>query len=284
MPAIVVTGSTDGIGLEVVRQLLARGAEHIVVHARSEARGRPIVEALRARNRDRRIDLAVAELSSLAQVAAMAARLLERLERISVLVNNAGVGTATPRVRTGDGFDVTWQVNYLAPVLLTRLLLDRLLASRPARVVNVSSAAQAMGGGIHFDDLDLVRRSYPRMEAYCQSKLAMVMWTYDLAEELAGRGVTVNALHPGTYVDTKMVRQSVGTPWMGLAEGARPVLRLAEDEDVRGVTGKYFDMLEETSSAPTSYDREARSRLRAVTAASLAPWLASGDEAAAHPS
>ena len=283
MPAIVVTGSTDGIGLEVVRQLLARGAEHVVVHARSEARGRPVVEELRAGHRGRRIDLAVAEFSSLAQVASMAARLSEQLERISALVNNAGIGTATPRVRTGDGFDLTWQVNYLAPYLLTRLLLGRLVASQPARVVNVSSVAQAMGGGIHFDDLDLKRGDYPRMEAYCQSKLAMVMWTYDLAEALAGRGVTVNALHPGTYVDTKMVRQSVGTPHMGLADGARPVVRLAVEDDVRGITGKYFDMFEETASAPTSHDPRARARLRAVTERSVAPYADRREEPAAHP-
>ena len=283
MAAIVVTGSTDGIGLEVVRQLLARGVQHVVVHARSEARGEPVVEELRSRHPGRRIDLAVADFSSLAQVAAMAARLFETQERISVVVNNAGVGTTTPRVRTPDGFDLTWQVNYLAPYLLTQLLIERLAASRPARIVNVSSAAQAMGDGIHFDDLELARGPYPRIEAYCQSKLAMVMWSYDLAAALAGRGVTVNALHPGTYVDTKMVRQSVGTPHMALPDGARPVVRLAVDDDVRDVTGKYFDMFEETPSAQESYDRAARARLRAVTEQSVAPFVRGATSAEAHP-
>jgi NAD(P)-dependent dehydrogenase (short-subunit alcohol dehydrogenase family) len=273
MTTILITGSTDGIGRETVRQLLARGGdETVVIHARSPERGAPVLADLRAKHPGRRFELATGDFSRLAEVAGLARDVAARFPRLEVLVNNAGVGTVTPRQLTADGHDLTWQINYLAPVLLTDLLLERLIASAPARIVNVSSAGYQMGQGIHFDDLDLARGSYPRSEAYCQSKRAMNMWTFDLADALRGKGVTANCLHPGTYVDTKMVRAAIGTPHTALEAGGRPVLRLAVDPDVAGVTGEYFNMLRREASDTASRDPRLRARLRQATEAALRPF------------
>jgi len=272
MSTILVTGASDGIGRETVGQLLARGVSHVVLHARSAGRGRPVLEAAARQASPDRVSLVTADFSSLADVAAMARHVRERYPALTVLINNAGVGTAAPRTLTGDGHDLTWQVNYLAPVLLTALLEPLLTASAPARVVNLSSAGHAMGEGIHFDDVSLTRGTHANTEAYCQSKLALVMWTYDLAKRLEPRGVSVNCLHPGTYVDTTMVRQAGRTPLMSVPDGAQPVVALALDKEGGRVTGRYFDRFQDRRSHPLSYDAAARGRLRALTEAALAPF------------
>src|SRR6266700_7390231 len=201
---ILITGATDGLGKAVAMQLARTGAT-LLLHGRDETRGQRTLEEIRAQTGNTRLRWYRAGFSQLSQVRALAERLVREQERIDVLVNNVGIGTTLPgggaRQESEDGYELRFAVNYLAPFLLTRLLLPTLRQSAPARIVNVSSAGQAP---IDFGDVMLERR-YDGVQAYCQSKLALVMFTFDLAEELAGTGVTANCLHPATYMPTKMV-------------------------------------------------------------------------------
>jgi NAD(P)-dependent dehydrogenase (short-subunit alcohol dehydrogenase family) len=185
--------------------------------------------------------------------------------RLDVLVNNAGIGTTDPgggeRVESADGHELRFAVNYLAPFLLTRLLEPLLLASTPARIVNVASAGQAP---VDFGDV-MLEHGYDGGRAYSQSKLAMISWTFDLAERFAGRGVTATALHPGTYMPTKMVLAAGVEPFDSLETGVRSTIRLIADPALDGVTGRYFDRLEEARARPQAYDPDARRKLRELS-------------------
>jgi retinol dehydrogenase 14 len=210
----------------------------------------------------------VADLSSQAEVRRLAEEVLQRLARIDVLVNNVG-GFWNNRHLTADGIERTFALNHLAPFLLTHLLLDRLKESAPARVVNVASHAQALGR-IDFDDLQ-GERSYSGARAYSQSKLANVLFTYELARRLAATCVTANALHPG------VVRTSFGAEDPGLiqrllvpfarpflktpAQGAATSIHLASAPDLKQVTGRYFANCKPQRSSPRSYDEAAAARL-----------------------
>ena len=186
-------------------------------------------------------------------------------DRLDALVNNAGIGTTLPggdhRMESRDGYELRFAVNYLAGFLLTRLLLPRLEDSAPARIVNVSSAGQAP---IDFDDVMLERR-YDGVQAYCQSKLAQIMFTFDLAEELRDRGVTANCLHPATFMPTKMVLANDIKPASSLEEGVRATLPLVADPDLDGVTGRYFNGRRPAEPHPQAKDTEARRRLRELS-------------------
>ena len=166
-----------------------------------------------------------------------------------------------PRQTSVDGHELRFAVNYLAGFLLTRLLVPLLTRSAPARVVNVASAGQMP---IDFDDV-MLERSYTGVQAYCQSKLAQVMFTFDLADELRDTGVTVNTLHPATFMPTKMVREAGATPASSLEEGMEATKRLAVGPEVEGVTGRYFDGTEEARAHPQAYDTDARRRLRELS-------------------
>jgi NAD(P)-dependent dehydrogenase (short-subunit alcohol dehydrogenase family) len=263
---IAITGATDGIGRLTARRLAERGAT-LVVHGRDQAKLDATLEELRAaagRDGAGRIHGYRADYAVLAEVRAMAERILADHPRIEVLINNAGVGAGpkgnTRRALSADGHELRFQVNYLAHVLLTRLLRPALEAARPARVINVASAGQAP---IDFDDV-MLERGFDGMRAYCQSKLAMIAWSFDLAEDLADRGITVNALHPGSLLDTKMVRESFG-PGSPVEEGVEAELYLATTPDLEGVTGRYFDVKRESAPKPQAKDRKARARLREIT-------------------
>jgi NAD(P)-dependent dehydrogenase (short-subunit alcohol dehydrogenase family) len=186
-------------------------------------------------------------------------------DRLDALVNNAGIGGTLPgdgaRCESADGHELRFAVNYLAGYLLARLLLPLLERSAPSRVVNVASAGQA---AIDFDDVMLERR-YSGMQAYCQSKLAQVMFTFDLADELRDRGVTANCLHPGTYMPTKMVLASGVTPVTALTDGVRATARLVADPELDGESGRYFDGLREGSPHAQAHDPDARRRLRELS-------------------
>jgi NAD(P)-dependent dehydrogenase (short-subunit alcohol dehydrogenase family) len=190
---------------------------------------------------------------------------LGETDRLDVLVNNAGIGTTTAgvdaREESADGLELRFAVNYLAGYLLTRLLLGLLDRSSPSRVVNVSSAGQAP---IDFEDVMLTRR-YSGVQAYCQSKLAQVMFTFDLAEELSGRGVTATCLHPATYMPTKMVLAGGIEPVSSLEQGTQATLQLIAGEQLDGVTGRYFDGLREATPHPQAFDAAARARLRELS-------------------
>jgi NAD(P)-dependent dehydrogenase (short-subunit alcohol dehydrogenase family) len=227
---VLVTGATDGLGRAVATEL-ARGGATVVVHGRDDERGEQTLRAIRD------------ETGSDA--------LGERAGRLDVLVNNAGIGTTIDGDRSrrvsADGHELRFAVNYLAPFLLTRLLAG-------PRIVNVASAGQAP---IDFDDV-MLERGYDAVQAYCQSKLALVMLAFDLAEA----GIVANALHPGTYMPTKMVLESGTKPVDSLETGVRATMRVIGLEDV---SGRYFNRLEEARAHPQAYDVDARRRLRELS-------------------
>lgn len=255
---VLITGSTSGLGRSVARALAGAG-DHVIVHGRNEERGSALVEEINGTTpgsaRFYRADFA-----SLDQVRALASAILRDYPRLDVLVNNAGVAFASDRQRrlSEEGHELTFQVNYLAHFLLTELLLPRLQGSAPARIVNVSSVAAAP---LDFDNL-MLEDGYEGWRAYGQSKLAQVMHTLDLARELEGTGVRVNALHPATFMDTNLLRLNDLQPRTSVEEGRDHVLLLI-DGDV-GSGDFYVDGRPVRARSAQAYDIEARARLRAV--------------------
>jgi NAD(P)-dependent dehydrogenase (short-subunit alcohol dehydrogenase family) len=266
---IVITGATDGLGKGLANEL-ARSGARLIVHGRNEEKGQALLEELRQHQTGRagarpringKLEWRRADLSSLDEVRELADSLLDE-DRIDVLVNNAGIGRAGGREESADGNELTFAVNYLAPFLLTRRLLPLIERSAPSRIVNVTSAGQAP---IDFDDV-MLERSYSGVQAYCQSKLALVMLTFDLAEELEGSGVTANCLHPGTYMPTNMVHRAGIDPVTPLEDGIAATIRLISSPEMDGVNGHYFDGTSESAPLPQAEDPEARRRLRELSA------------------
>lgn len=258
---ILITGSTDGVGRMAAERLGAAGAT-VLVHGRDRRRGEAVVEAIRRRGGAARFYRA--DLASLSQVRDLAAAVLRDHQRLHGLINNAGIGSGGPhgaREESADGFERRFAVNYLAGFLLTRLLLPTLVASTPASIVNVSSLGQQ---AIDFDDL-MLTRGYSSSRAYGQSKLAQVMFTIDLAEELEGSGVTANSVHPATYMDTTMVRQAGVAPMSTVDEGCAAILNLVLSDEPG--SGLFFNGLRPTRANAQAYDRGARERLRVSSTA-----------------
>jgi NAD(P)-dependent dehydrogenase (short-subunit alcohol dehydrogenase family) len=202
----------------------------------------------------------LADLSSLGEVRGLAERVISEHDRLDVLVNNAGI-IARERQESGDGHELTFAVNYLSHFLLAGLLLPLLKDSTPARIVNVASAGQSP---IDFSNI-MLERGYDAMKAYSQSKLAQVMFTFELAGRLRNTGVTTNALHPASLMDTKMVRDTFGHTMSTVEEGAEAVVRLAVSPELKGITGRYFDGMREGRANRQAYDAEARRRLWALS-------------------
>jgi NAD(P)-dependent dehydrogenase (short-subunit alcohol dehydrogenase family) len=255
----LVTGATDGVGAVVARQLGASGLR-VLVHGRDQERGARVVHDIRQAGGE--AAFLAADLASLAEVRRLAEAVRAETDRLGLLINNAGIGSAAPgRQVSADGHELRFAVNYLAGFLLTRLLLDLLRSNAPARIVNVASAGQQ---AIEFDDV-MLTRGYSGSRAYRQSKLAQILFTVDLAAELDGADVTVNALHPATYMNTTMVRLAGVTPWSTVEQGAEAILNLAAAPALAGRSGLYFDGLRETRADAQAYDPDARARLRALS-------------------
>jgi len=258
----LITGSTDGVGRLVARRLGEAGAR-VLVQGRNRERGERVVAEIEEAGGA--AGFLAADLSSLAEVRQLAEAVRQGTGRLEILVNNAGIGTGgagAPRRTSADGHELRFAVNYVAGFLLTQLLLPLLRSSAPARIVNVASAGQQ---AIDFADL-MLTHGYSGTRAYCQSKLAQIMLTIDLAEELRGSGVTVNALHPATYMDTIMVRAAGVTPRSSVEEGALAILNLATSPALEGQSGLYFNGLDEARAEPQAYEAAARRRLRAISA------------------
>jgi retinol dehydrogenase 14 len=268
---VLITGATGGIGRATALGLAALGA-HLAITGRDRGSTQAAAGELRAAGGGQ-VEVFVADLSAQSQVRRLAEEALQRLSRIDVLVNNVG-GHWNTRHVTADGLERTFALNHLAPFLLTDLLLDRLQQSAPARVVTVSSNAHAQGR-IDFDDLQ-GERSYSGAQAYSQSKLANVLFTYELARRLPATSVTANALHPGVTRTSFGAEDPGGVqrllvplmrPFMKApAQGAATSIHLASAPDLEQVTGRYFANSKPKRSSKRSYDEAAAARLWRVSA------------------
>jgi NAD(P)-dependent dehydrogenase (short-subunit alcohol dehydrogenase family) len=254
---VLITGSTDGLGREVALELASAGA-HVIVHGRNAERGAAVVAEIQREGKGSARFYA-ADLASFEQVRQLAQRVLADYPRLDVLVNNAGIWLEGPRQTSADGHELHFQVNYLSGYLLTKLLLSRLEESAPSRIVNVASGAQQP---IDFSDV-MLERGYSDGRAYAQSKLAQVMFTFDLARELEGKGVAVNTLHPATYMDTNMVTSRGIRPANSVEDGAAAVVNLITGTDVG--SGQYFNGLRPARANAQAYDDAARQRLKALS-------------------
>jgi NAD(P)-dependent dehydrogenase (short-subunit alcohol dehydrogenase family) len=255
---VLVTGSTGGLGREVALRLAASGA-HVIVHGRNEERGREVVAEIE-RGGVGSARFYAADFGSLDEVRRFAAEIRRDYDRLDVLVNNAGIWIPQgERQLSVDGNELHFQVNYLSGYLLTRLLLPLLEAGAPARIVNVASGAQTP---IDFSDPNLAQ-GYSGSRAYGQSKLAQILFTIDLAEELKEKRITVLSLHPATYMATDMVREAGVTPRSTVDEGADAVMNLITSPDIP--SGSYNNGLRPGRPHPQAADADARARLRELS-------------------
>jgi NAD(P)-dependent dehydrogenase (short-subunit alcohol dehydrogenase family) len=255
----VITGSTSGLGRALALQLGEAGW-HVVVHGRDVERGEQVVAEI-ARGGTGSARFLRADLGSLAEVRQFADTILQHYNRVDLLINNAGIGSRVPadRALSADGHELRFAVNYLSHFLLTYLLLPRIRTSAPARIINVSSIGQAP---IDFADV-MIEQDFSGSRAYGQSKLAQIMFTIDLASDLAGTNIQVFALHPATYMDTNMVRASGITPRSTVDEGANAVRNLLTASNLEN--GQFFNGLEPARANAQAYDAAARARLRALS-------------------
>jgi NAD(P)-dependent dehydrogenase (short-subunit alcohol dehydrogenase family) len=252
---VLITGSTGGLGREVARRLAASGA-HVIVHGRNQERGQELVAEIE-REGTGSARFYAADLGSLDEVRRLGEEILRDYDRLDVLVNNAGIWiNDNTRQLSADGHELHVAVNYLSGVLLTRMLLPLLVESAPARIVNVASAAQRP---IDFDD-PMLENDYSGSRAYAQSKLAQILFTVDLADELEGTGVTAYSLHPATLMDTGMVSGAGMQPRSSVDEGAEALMNLVTGSGLEN--GGYFNGLNPARANAQAYDENARARLR----------------------
>jgi NAD(P)-dependent dehydrogenase (short-subunit alcohol dehydrogenase family) len=253
---VLLTGATSGLG-EWLAPRLSEAGLRVLVHGRDPAKVSAMADRVGGEG-------FVADLSSLAECRRLAGAVADR-DDLRVLVNNAGIGFGRPsdgRATSPDGIELRWAVNYLAPVALTRALLPTLRRNAPARIVNVASAGQVP---IDFDDLQM-QRHYDGVEAYRRSKLALAAWSFDLADQVRDDGITVDCLHPATFMATGMVAHSGITPASTVDEGGRATLALILND---ASTGTFYNGTRPARAHPDAYDPEVRARLRAVTDAAL---------------
>jgi NAD(P)-dependent dehydrogenase (short-subunit alcohol dehydrogenase family) len=244
------------VGRVVATRLAAQGWR-VLAHGRNQERGEQLA-------RETGATFVKADLSSLAEGRRLAELVKDETTELQLLINNAGIGSVGDRPgrqESADGHELRFAVNYLAGFQLTYLLLPLLKAGAPARIVNVSSAGQQ---AIDFDDV-MLTRGYSGVRAYCQSKLAQILFTIDLADELAGSGIVANCLHPSTYMNTTMVRQSGNTPISSVETGGDAIMQLAVSPRIDGKSGLYFNVMSESRANPQAYDAKARARLRKLS-------------------
>jgi NAD(P)-dependent dehydrogenase (short-subunit alcohol dehydrogenase family) len=262
-PTVLITGATSGLGRYLARELASSGWR-VLAHGRDPVRLADLSAELGGGARGY-----VADLAWLGDVRELAARIRAEVPRLAVLVNNAGIGFGAPgegRQVSADGHELRFAVNYLAPVLLTRRLMPLLTASAASRVVNVGSLGQ-----VAFDPADAeFEHGYNGVDAYRRSKLALAAFTFDLAGRLDAARVTVNCLHPATFMNTAMVARGGITPVSTVEEGGEATMRLITDPALDGVTGQFFDGLRTSRALPEAYDPQFRAKLGKVTDEMLA--------------
>jgi NAD(P)-dependent dehydrogenase (short-subunit alcohol dehydrogenase family) len=259
---VLVTGSTDGVGRYVAAKLAVAGAK-VLIHGRDSERAKTLAEEIRRQGHNAPT-FYKADLSSLAGARQLAQAVTAEHKGLDVFISNAGIGSralGAERRTSADGHELRFAVNYLSGFLLAYLLLPLLKASAPSRIVNVASLGQHP---LDFDDV-MLTKDYNGTRAYAQSKLAQIMFTIDLAADLKGSGVSVNALHPATYMNTTMVREGGITPISTVEQGGEAILHLAAGDDVAGKTGLFFNGMQQSQANPQAYDAAARKRLRALS-------------------
>lgn len=266
----MVTGATSGIGLVTTLALAQRGATVVAV-GRSQEKGAALVEQIERQTGSATVEYMLADLSSQQEIRRLAQQFQGRYQRLDVLVNNAG-GLFISRQQSVDGIEMTFALNHLSYFLLTNLLLDTLKVSAPSRIVNVASDAHE-SARLDFDDLQGQRR-YSGIQAYGRSKLANILFTYELARRLAGTGVTVNTLHPGVVATNfgtnngrlaRVLRRVANLVSISPDQGAQTSIYLATSPEVEGVTGQYFVKQKAVPSSKASYDTAAAARLWQVS-------------------
>jgi NAD(P)-dependent dehydrogenase (short-subunit alcohol dehydrogenase family) len=259
---VFITGSTDGVGRYIATQLALSSAK-VLIHGRDAARAQTLSDEIVRAGRAEPT-FYQADLSSLADTRKLADAVLADHRQIDVFVSNAGIGSQNDgpaRQTSADGHELRFAVNYLAGFLLAYRLLPLLKAAAPSRIVNVASLGQHL---IDFDDV-MITKGYNGSRAYAQSKLSQIMFTIDLAEELKAAGVTVNSLHPATYMNTTMVRAGGITPMSTVEQGGEAILHLVTGDDVAGKSGLFFNGMNEAKANPQAYDAVARKKLRALS-------------------
>jgi NAD(P)-dependent dehydrogenase (short-subunit alcohol dehydrogenase family) len=260
---ILITGATSGLGRELAYALAKQGAT-LLLHGRDHELGLEIVRQIQEATGSERLRFYLADFSSLRQVAELARQLVSEVSQLDILINNAGVGfgrDVSHREVSQDGYELRFAVNYLAPYLLTQRLLPLLEKSAPARVINVSSIGQAP---LNFENI-MLTTGYDGVTAYRQSKLAMTAWTFDLAGQMAGKEITVNALHPASLMPTKMVLEAGWQTMSSVEEGLQATMRLVVDPGLEKVNGAFFNGLSLAKANPQAYDRGMRQKLAALS-------------------
>ncbi|XP_051274390.1 retinol dehydrogenase 13-like [Dicentrarchus labrax] len=273
---VVITGANTGIGKETARELAQRGGR-IIMGCRDMEKCEAAAKEIRGKTLNPHVYACHLDLASMKSIREFAERIKQEEQRVDVLINNAGV-MRCPAWKTDDGFDMQLGVNHLGHFLLTNLLLDKLKESAPSRVINLASLAHIVGK-IDFEDLNWEKKKFDTKQAYCQSKLANVLFTRELAKRLQGTGVTVNAVHPGvvatelgrhTGLHQSQFSSSVLSPFFSMLVkspelGAQPSVYLAVSKEMEGVTGMYYDVMTEKEPAPQALDEEAARRLWEVS-------------------
>ncbi len=263
----LVTGATSGIGKETAAALASQGAT-VVITGRRQARIEAAVQEISAKTGNPNVHSLQADFANLEEVRIMADSFKERFQRLDVLINNAGA-YYNRRHESLNEVELTFAVNHLAPFLLTGLLLDTLIASSPARIINTTSGAH------HYDKLDFdnlgFNKGYFGLKAYARSKLANILFTYELARRLGSKGITVNAVHPGQVTTDiwrtnfsifgPLVQWLVSLNALTAAEGAQPLIHLASSPQVEGLTGQYFNRMKAEPSSAITYDEKLAQRL-----------------------
>ncbi|MEK0152564.1 SDR family NAD(P)-dependent oxidoreductase [Tetragenococcus halophilus] len=267
---VLITGATDGLGKMTAERFAKQGAR-ILLHGRNEEKGFKTIEEIQQTTGNQSLKYFNGDFSSLQSVAKLAEKIIANSEKIDLLINNAGIGggpkSQKQRELSQDGYELRWSINYLAQVLLTRKLLP--MIKDHARIINIASVGQAP---IDFNDINM-EKHYEGYLAYERSKLALIMFTFDLATELQEREIHVNALHPSTLMSTNMVSDHFGPAQTSVEKGFSAVEFLATSKDLDEVTGEYFEGKTHAQANAQAYDREAREKLRQITKNSIANYL-----------
>jgi NAD(P)-dependent dehydrogenase (short-subunit alcohol dehydrogenase family) len=267
---VLITGSTDGVGRYVALRLAAQGA-NLLIHGRDAARGNEVLDQITRAGKGK-ATFYQADLASLAETRKLADRVKADHTRLDIFISNAGIGSRNmgPERRiSADGHELRFAINYLSGFLLAYALLPIIKAAAAARIVNVASLGQRP---LDFNDV-MLTKGYDGVRAYSQSKLSQIMFTIDLAEELKGSGITVNSLHPATYMNTTMVRAGGATPMSTVEEGGAAILHLATGDDMEGRSGLFYNGLQESRADAQAYDAAARKKLRDLSLKLTAPFM-----------